>query len=101
MQSFQCVLARDDVELTKPDPMLYQSTVELLGARPEEAIAFEDSPNGILAAKRAGLHCVAVPSALTRYLDTSLADMVVNSLAEMRLEDLVKEIERGMRNEQG
>ena len=100
-QYFQCIQARDDVALTKPDPMLYQSTVEILGAKPEQAIAFEDSPNGILAAKRAGLHCVAVPSALTRHLDTSLADLQIGSLAEMRLEDLVKEIERGMRNEQG
>ena len=93
-QYFDCVQARDDVELTKPDPELYLSAVEILGARPKEAIAFEDSPNGILAAKRAGLHCVAVPSLLTRKLDTSLADVQLSSLAEMRLEELVKEIER-------
>jgi HAD superfamily hydrolase (TIGR01509 family) len=90
---FDCVQAREDVEITKPDPELFRSAVEILGARPEEAIAFEDSPNGILAAKRAGLHCVAVPSTLTRYLDTSLADLVVNSLAEMPLEELVGKIE--------
>ena len=93
-QYFDCVQARDDVELTKPDPELYLSAVEILGAKPEEAIAFEDSPNGILAAKRAGLHCVAVPSMLTRQLDTGLADLQISSLAEMRLEELVREIER-------
>ena len=93
-QYFDCIQARDDVALTKPDPALYQSAVEILGARPEQAIAFEDSPNGILAAKRAGLHCVAVPSLLTRQLDTSLADLQIASLAEMTLEDLVKKIER-------
>lgn len=90
---FQCIQARDDVDLTKPDPELFLSAVEILGAKPNEAIAFEDSPNGILAAKRAGLYCVAVPSALTRHLDTSLADLVVGSLAEMPLEQLVREIE--------
>jgi beta-phosphoglucomutase-like phosphatase (HAD superfamily) len=68
--------------------------VEILGVKPEDAIAFEDSPNGILAAKRAGLHCVAVPSALTRHLDTSLADLEIGSLAQMTLEELVREIER-------
>jgi HAD superfamily hydrolase (TIGR01509 family) len=93
-QYFDCIQARDDVALTKPDPALYQSAVEILGARPEQAIAFEDSPNGILAAKRAGLHCVAVPSLLTRQLDTGLADLQIGSLAEMTLEELVKEIER-------
>jgi hypothetical protein len=47
-----------------------------------------------LAAKRAGLHCVAVPCLLTRQLDTGLADLQIGSLAEMTLEELVKEIER-------
>jgi len=92
LEYFQCVQARDDVQVTKPDPELYLSTVQLLGARPEEAIAFEDSPNGILAAKRAGMHCVAVPSLLTRNLDTSLADLTVGSLAEISLEELIREI---------
>jgi HAD superfamily hydrolase (TIGR01509 family) len=90
---FHCIQARDDVKLTKPDPELYLSAVEILGALPVEAIAFEDSPNGILAAKRAGLHCVAVPSLLTRSLDTSKADLVIGSLSETPLEQLVKEIE--------
>jgi putative hydrolase of the HAD superfamily len=45
-----------------------------------------------LAAKRAGLHCVAVPSLLTRQLDTGLADLQIASLAEMTLEELVRKI---------
>ncbi len=90
---FDCVQARDDVSRTKPDPELFVSALEVLEVQPQEAIAFEDSPNGILAARRAGLHCVAVPSALTRSLDTSLADLVVNSLADMHLEELLREIE--------
>jgi HAD superfamily hydrolase (TIGR01509 family) len=93
LEYFQCVQGRDDVALTKPDPELFRSAVEILGAKPKEAIAFEDSPNGILAAKRAGMYCVAVPNVLTRHLDTSLADLEVNSLAELKLEELVKVIE--------
>jgi HAD superfamily hydrolase (TIGR01509 family) len=93
-QYFDCIQAREDVELTKPDPELFRSAVEILEIKPEEAIAFEDSPNGILAAKRAGMHCVAVPSALTRHLDTSLADLEIGSLAQMPLDELVREIER-------
>ena len=46
-----------------------------------------------LAAKRARLHCVAVPSLLTRQLDTGLADLQIGSLAEMTLEELVGKIE--------
>ena len=52
----------------KPDPALYLAALEALGVHPQEAIALEDSPNGILAAKRAGLFCVAVPNPLTSQL---------------------------------
>src|SRR5882724_3207634 len=67
-QHFLCIKCRDDVSHPKPDPALYQAALEALGVEPQEAIALEDSPNGILAAKRAGLFCVAVPNPLTRQL---------------------------------
>jgi len=90
---FDCIRARDDVHLTKPDPALYRSAVEMLGVRPEQAIAFEDSRNGIQAAKRAGMYCVAVPNALTRLTDTSQADLTLHSLADLPLKDLIQAIE--------
>jgi len=93
IEYFDCIQAKDDVHLTKPDPALFRSAVEILGVQPEEAIAFEDSPNGILAAKRAGLHCVAVPNVLTRSLDTSQADLQLDSLTELPLEALITAIE--------
>src|SRR5439155_18286873 len=49
----------DDVPRTKPEPDLYLAVVEALGIRPDEAVALEDSHNGVLAAKAAGLRCVA------------------------------------------
>jgi HAD superfamily hydrolase (TIGR01509 family) len=87
---FDCVLAKDDVRSTKPDPELFRSAAELLGVLPEEAIAFEDSPNGIRSAKLAGLHCVAVPNLLTRRMDTSQADLVLDSLEGIHLTDLIE-----------
>jgi phosphoglycolate phosphatase-like HAD superfamily hydrolase len=53
-----------------------------------ETIAFEDSPNGILAAKRAGIYCVAVPNELTKDLALSLADHRLRSLEEFNLDDV-------------
>lgn len=50
----------------KPDRVLYLKVAERLGVSPQEAIAFEDSPNFVLAAKRAGLYCVTVPNPLPR-----------------------------------
>ncbi len=72
---FDCVRARDDVTITKPDPALFLSAVETLEVQPCEAIAFEDSRNGLIAARSAGLHCVAVPNALTRMTDLPEADV--------------------------
>ena len=78
---FACVRCRDDVAAVKPAPDLYQSALDCLGVRPEEAIAIEDSPNGIAAAKAAGMWCVAVPNGITGGLDLSRADAVLESLS--------------------
>ena len=86
---WDAVLTRDDVARTKPAPDLYIAAAKALDVHPSQALALEDSPNGIAAAKDAGLRCVAVPNALTRDLDVSRADLRVSSLAEMPLERLL------------
>lgn len=91
---FDCIRCSDDVERTKPDPALYLAALAALGLRPEQAIVFEDSPNGALAAKRAGLYCVAIPNALTRDLPLDHADRRLTSLADLPLATLLAEIER-------
>jgi beta-phosphoglucomutase-like phosphatase (HAD superfamily) len=73
----------------KPDPALYQAVLNALALPAEHAIALEDSPNGIAAAKRAGLFCVAVPNPLTRQLSLAHADLQVDSLADLPLEQLL------------
>ena len=87
---FDCIRVRENVTLTKPDPALFLAAAECLGVKPAEAIVLEDSTNGILAAKRAGMFCVAVPNAITCLFDLSLADLRVRSLAELPLEDLLR-----------
>lgn len=74
----------------KPEPDSYQAACRALGVDPADAIAVEDSPHGVTAAKTAGLHCVAVPNSITVQLDLSHADIVVNSLAEFSLADAVE-----------
>jgi HAD superfamily hydrolase (TIGR01509 family) len=86
---FDCICAADDVQHVKPDPELYLTVLNRLGMRAVEAIALEDSPLGIQAAKRAGLYCVAVPNPLTRQLALSQADIQVGSLVELPLERLL------------
>ena len=86
------IRTRDDVRTTKPDPELYLAAVDALGVAPSEAIAFEDSPNGIQAAKAAGLFCVVVPNQLTAGLDLQAADLMLPSLAAMPLADLLEHV---------
>lgn len=89
VQSFDCIITMEDVELVKPHPALYLAAVEALGLKPEEAIAFEDSRNGVTAAKAAGLFCVAVLNPLTNKLPLGRADFTLTSLAGVSLAQLV------------
>lgn len=73
----------------KPAPDLYLRACEELGVAPSEAVAFEDSPNGIAAAKAAGLWCVAVPHEITAGLDLSAADLVIPTLGGVALDRLL------------
>lgn len=85
---FATVVARGDAPQVKPAPDLYLEALRRLALTASEAIAFEDSYNGSLAAKRAGLRCVAVPHDLTRGQNFSHCDRIVDSLATVDLDSL-------------
>jgi HAD superfamily hydrolase (TIGR01509 family) len=89
LDRFRVIRNRDDVAHAKPAPDLYLSALDGLGLRADEAIAIEDSPNGSVAAKAAGLYVVAVPNAVTRNLRFEQADLLLESLAERSLEDVL------------
>ena len=86
---FATTRCRDDVARGKPEPDVYHAVLTALGIEGREAIAFEDSSAGSLAAKRAGLRCVTVPNDCTRHHDFSHADLRATSLAEINLKNLV------------
>jgi HAD superfamily hydrolase (TIGR01509 family) len=90
LDEFDAVCTSDYVSAVKPDPALYLLALERLGVTAGEAIAFEDSPNGILAAKRAGIFCIAVPNPLTTDLPLELADRRLRSLEEFDLDDVCR-----------
>jgi HAD superfamily hydrolase (TIGR01509 family) len=89
---FDCICASDDVKHTKPDPELYHCVLRGLGVSADQAIALEDSPIGIRAAKQAGIFCVVVPNPLTSQLILSQADLLLDSLAEIPLEQLLNKV---------
>ena len=90
---FDCVRCRDDVTSAKPAPDLYIAVLECLGVSASEAVAIEDSPNGVIAAKQAGIRCVAIPNNITASLDLSHADLVLRSLSELTLPELLQRLQ--------
>jgi len=85
----------DEVEIAKPDPALYNLGLKKARLPRERVIVLEDSPNGVLAAKRAGLYCIAVPNQLTGqlpfYSNEGDPDLVLESLEEVPWEELMKD----------
>jgi HAD superfamily hydrolase (TIGR01509 family) len=77
--AFDVVLGVDDVANPKPAPDLYARACEALGVRPSRAIALEDSPPGVAAARAAGLFVVGIPSVPGVVLE---ADVVATSLED-------------------
>jgi len=86
---FDAIVCSDDIGRTKPDPLLYLALLEGLGVSRSEAIALEDSPNGLKAAKAAGVFCVVVPTELTASTDLEAADLRLTSLEAMPLAELI------------
>lgn len=83
------VCADGDHVRGKPAPTLYLEALERLGLEAAEAIALEDSPNGVAAAHAAGLYCIAVPSEITRGAPgLEAADRTIGSLAELQPREL-------------
>lgn len=89
LDRFEIVVCGDEVERVKPDPGVYLLALEQLGLAPHEAVAFEDSPHGVAAAKAAGLRCVAVPNQHTDPAHFGAADVLLGNAAERPIADLV------------
>ena len=76
---FSVIVTGEDVEKAKPNPEIYLKAAEKMDIEPDYCIAVEDSINGIMAAKSAGMKCIAITSSfLAEKLD--MANLVVKDL---------------------
>jgi HAD superfamily hydrolase (TIGR01509 family) len=90
------VTADGDAARGKPSPALYLEALARLGVPAGDAVAFEDSPNGVRSAKAAGLRVVAVPNWLTEgAAGLELADETLTSLADFDLSGAIGPPGRG------
>ncbi len=89
LDCFDQICTSDHVLHIKPDPELYLNALQALGTNADETFALEDSTIGVVAAKRAGIFCVAVPNRLIKGVIIQEADFQIASLLEMPLADLL------------
>lgn len=80
---FEAVVCRGDAPQIKPAPDLYLTAARRLGLEPEECLVVEDSLNGVLSAKAAGMNVWVVPNRVTNGLDFSSAERIFSSLTEL------------------
>lgn len=86
--TFKVKVSGECVENGKPHPDIYLETARRLEVSPEECVAIEDSINGIVSAKEAGMHCIAVPDPRIAPEDYPQADIFRKSVSEIHLEDI-------------
>jgi HAD superfamily hydrolase (TIGR01509 family) len=91
---FDEIITAEDVGLgrIKPHPDLFLTALNRLRVPKESAIVFEDSPNGVKAANRAGIFVVAVSNVVTSILSIEGADLVVKSLQDFPLPELLNKV---------
>lgn len=82
MIGFEVVVTGDEVGGRKPDPEAFLVAVDRLGTGAADTVAVEDSHEGLVAAKAAGLACVVVTNGYTAAHDLTTADLVLDGFGE-------------------
>lgn len=86
---FDCIRTADHINNPKPDPEVYIRALDCMNVLPHEVIALEDSPNGVGAAVKAGVNVVAVPNSVTKVFNFDGADLIIDELTDISLNDLI------------
>jgi HAD superfamily hydrolase (TIGR01509 family) len=89
-QYFSTKLSGADLKASKPHPEIFINAAKAADALPNECFVIEDSTNGIKAAKRAGIYCVAYKSEHSKNQDYTLADMLISDYKEITFERMHK-----------
>jgi HAD superfamily hydrolase (TIGR01509 family) len=88
-QYFSHIVSGEDFPNSKPHPAIFEYAASLSIAPKEKCIVIEDSANGVIAAKAAGIFCVGYNSEHSKMQDLSLADFVINHFDELSFEKVV------------
>lgn len=86
---FDQIVTGDMVTRAKPDPECFLMAAQLIGVDIRDCIVFEDSRNGLIAARASGAGIIGVASTLDREVVVSLSDLTVNAVSELTIEQVV------------
>jgi putative hydrolase of the HAD superfamily len=89
---FDVIICKEDVVNVKPHPDLFLAALGALHLGADEAVIFEDSANGVLAARQAGIRVIAVPNPITRHMKFEGETLRLQSLADLSLGDLLRKL---------
>jgi HAD superfamily hydrolase (TIGR01509 family) len=87
-QYFTHKVSGEDFPKSKPHPAIFLKAAELANTPVENCIVIEDSTNGILASKAAGIYCIGYDSVNSKLQDYSNADMVISDFKELSFEKI-------------
>ena len=85
-QYFSYIVSGEDFPKSKPHPAIFEHAASLSIHPKENCVIIEDSTNGIIAAKGAGIYCVGYNSQNSKNQDLSLADLIINDFSEINAE---------------
>ncbi len=87
---FSHIVSGEDFPNSKPHPAIFEFAADLSIAPKENCIVIEDSTNGIIAAKAAGIFCVGYNSVNSKLQDLSKADIIINHFDELNFEKILQ-----------
>jgi len=83
---FNCIIAAEDVERSKPDPETYLKAAKKLGVIPSQCLVIEDAQLGVEAARSAGMKCIGYRNPHSGNQDLSRADIVTDDFSKLDIE---------------
>jgi HAD superfamily hydrolase (TIGR01509 family) len=95
---FAQIVTSDNIKRPKPAPDAYLYCLQQLGLTADEAIAIEDTPASLTAAKTAGITTIATPGATTSDQDFAAADLVLSDLTGVTIDRLSKLLQAQVSN---
>jgi beta-phosphoglucomutase family hydrolase len=86
---FDCIYTADKIRKGKPDPEIFLRAAEELGVPPEQCVVMEDATNGVEAARKAGMRCIAITST-HRADQLREADLVIDDYRKLNLRQFIE-----------